>query len=92
MTTQTAPTRTVVHRPAGTGPATWAMGSLFEHLLSTKESGGRLGVSLDAGTGAIDRWLYRDPAHPILPMLDQAGFTRTGREVALRSPLTEEQV
>ncbi len=52
----------------------------------------RLGVSLDAATGAIDRWLYRDPAHPILPMLDQAGFTRTGREVALRSPLTEEQV
>src|SRR6185503_820074 len=52
----------------------------------------RLGVSLNAETGAIDRWLYRDPAHPILPMLDQAGFTRTGREVALRSPLTEEQV
>ena len=25
-------------------------------------------------------------------MLDQAGFTRTGREVALRSPLTDEQV
>ena len=52
----------------------------------------RLGVSLDAATGAIDSWLYRDPAHPILPMLDQAGFTRTGREVALRAPLTEEQV
>jgi fumarate hydratase class I len=52
----------------------------------------RLGVTLDAATGAIDRWLYRDPSHPILPMLDQAGFTRTGREVALRSPLTEEQV
>ena len=52
----------------------------------------RLGVSLDAATGAIDRWLYRDPSHPILPMLDQAGFTRTGREVALQAPLTEEQV
>jgi fumarate hydratase class I len=52
----------------------------------------RLGVSLDATTGAIDTWLYRDPSHPILPMLDQAGFTRTGREVALRAPLTEEQV
>ena len=52
----------------------------------------RLGVSLDATTGAIDTWLYRDPSHPILPMLDQAGFTRTGREVALHSPLTEEQV
>src|SRR5439155_13222979 len=37
-------------------------------------------------------WLYRDPAHPIIPMLDQAGFTRTGREVALQAPLTEEAV
>ena len=52
----------------------------------------RLGVLLDARSGAITRWLYRDPAHPIIPMLDQAGFVRTGREVALRSPLTEEQV
>jgi fumarate hydratase class I len=52
----------------------------------------RLGVALDAATGAIDSWLYRDPSHPILPMLDQAGFVRTGREVALRAPLTDEQV
>ncbi len=36
------------------------------------------------------RWLYRDPSHPIIPMLDQAGFARTGREVALRAPLTED--
>jgi fumarate hydratase class I len=52
----------------------------------------RLGVALNTSTGAIDRWLYRDPSHPIVPMLDQAGFMRTGREVALRTPLTEEQV
>jgi fumarate hydratase class I len=52
----------------------------------------RLGVSLNASTGAIERWLYRDPSHPIIPMLDQAGFTRTGREVALQAPLTEDQV
>jgi fumarate hydratase class I len=52
----------------------------------------RLGVVLDATTGAITRWLYRDPSHPIIPMLDQAGFTRTGREVALRAPLTDEEV
>src|SRR6202171_4257009 len=52
----------------------------------------RLGVVLSASTGAIDRWLYRDPSHPIVPMLDQAGFTRTGREVALRAPLTEDAV
>ena len=52
----------------------------------------RLGVMLDAKSGAITRWLYRDPAHPIIPMLDQSGFQRTGREVRLQSPLTEEQV
>ena len=50
----------------------------------------RLGVVLNASTGAIERWLYRDPSHPIIPMLDQAGFTRTGREVALNAPLTDE--
>jgi fumarate hydratase, class I len=52
----------------------------------------RLGVILNASTGAIDRWLYRDPAHPIIPMLDQSGFQRTGREISLRSPLSEADV
>jgi fumarate hydratase class I len=52
----------------------------------------RLGVLLNAQTGAIERWLYRDPSHPIIPMLDQSGFVRTGREVALAAPLTEEAV
>src|SRR5262252_2824681 len=52
----------------------------------------RLGVELNAATGAIEKWLYRDPSHPIVPMLDQAGFVRTGREIALRAPLTEEAV
>ena len=52
----------------------------------------RLGVLLDAKTGAISTWLYRDPAHPVTHMADQAGFRRTGREVLLQSPLTEEQV
>jgi len=52
----------------------------------------RLGVLLDGKTGAISRWLYRDPANPALAMADQAGFQRTGREVVLQSPLTEEQV
>jgi fumarate hydratase class I len=49
----------------------------------------RLGVELNASTGAIEKWLYRDPAHPIIPMLDQAGFTRTGREVRLQAPLSD---
>ena len=52
----------------------------------------RLGVVLDARSGEIKRWLYRDPSSPVIPMADQAGFQRTGREVALRTPLTEEQV
>src|SRR5881628_955174 len=52
----------------------------------------RLGVSLDAATGAIERWLYRDPSHPIIPMLDQAGFTRTGREINLQAPLSDADV
>src|SRR5437763_1907157 len=52
----------------------------------------RLGVRLDARTGEIKSWLYRDPSHPIIPMLDQAGFTRTGKEVAINTPLTEKDV
>jgi fumarate hydratase class I len=52
----------------------------------------RLGVVLDAGTGEIRRWLYREPSTPVTAMADQAGFRRTGREVLLRTPLTEEQV
>ena len=52
----------------------------------------RLGVVLDARTGDIKRWLYRDPSVAAVPMADQEGFRRTGREVVLRTPLTEEQV
>src|SRR5204863_9793512 len=52
----------------------------------------RLGVVLDAQSGAIKRWLYRDETSPVAAMADQAGFARTGREVLLRTPLTEEQV
>jgi fumarate hydratase class I len=52
----------------------------------------RLGVVLDGTSGAITSWLYRDPANPIIPMLDQAGFARTGREVALKAPLSGEDV
>jgi len=51
----------------------------------------RLGVVLDAKTGAIKRWQYRDPSNPVVPMADQAGFKRTGREVVLTAPLTEAQ-
>src|SRR2546422_5841645 len=52
----------------------------------------RLGVVLDARTGGIRRWLYRDPATPVAAMADQAGFQRTGREVVLQTPLSDEQI
>jgi fumarate hydratase class I len=51
----------------------------------------RLGVVIDANSGAITRWLYREPSSPVAAMADQAGFRRTGREIALRTPITEEQ-
>ncbi len=52
----------------------------------------RLGVRLDAGSGAITKWLYRDPSRPVEKMANGEGFPLSGREVVLRAPLTEEQV
>jgi fumarate hydratase class I len=52
----------------------------------------RLGVRLDAGSGAITRWLYRDPARTVEKMAHGEGFPLSGREVVLRAPLTEAQV
>jgi len=52
----------------------------------------RLGVRLDAATGAITSWLYRDPARPVERMARGEGFPLTGREVILEPPLSEEAV
>jgi fumarate hydratase class I len=52
----------------------------------------RLGVHLDAQSGEITKWLYRDPATPIIPMLDQAGVVRTGNQIALEAPLSDEAI
>jgi fumarate hydratase class I len=52
----------------------------------------RLGVRLDAASGAITGWLYRDPERPVERLATGAGFPLTGREVALRPPLTAEQM
>ncbi len=56
----------------------------------------RLGVHLDATSGAITSWLYREAATPSMPMLPAdaiaGGFTRTGREVPLRAPISEDQI
>src|SRR5437016_7398542 len=47
----------------------------------------RLGVRLDASSGAITQWLYRDPARQVEKMTQSEGFPLTGREVVLTSPL-----
>ncbi len=52
----------------------------------------RLGVILDAQTGAIKRWLYRDEKESAITMARGGGFVKTGNEKVLRAPLTEEQV
>ena len=52
----------------------------------------RLGVVVDAETGGIRRWLYRDPSSPVAAMADQAGVARTGREVVLTAPFSEADI
>lgn len=52
----------------------------------------RLGFRLDASTGAITKWLYRDPETPVKKMARGEGFVLTGREVILTPPVTEEQI
>jgi fumarate hydratase class I len=52
----------------------------------------RLGVRLDAESGAITKWLYRDPNRPVERMTMGEGFPLTGREVVLTAPLSEETV
>jgi fumarate hydratase class I len=52
----------------------------------------RLGVRLDAASGAITRWLYRDPDRPVERMAASVGLPLSGREVILTTPLSEEAV
>ncbi len=51
----------------------------------------RHGIVLDASTGAIKRWLYKDDT-PIQRMAKGAGLPLTGREVSLTTPIAEEQI
>lgn len=51
----------------------------------------RLGVVLDANTGAIKRWLYKDDT-PAVHMARGRGLPLTGREVRMTAPLSEAQV
>ncbi len=52
----------------------------------------RLGVVLDAATGEIKRWLYRDASKPETKTAAGPGFSLTGTEIVLRSPLAESDV
>jgi fumarate hydratase class I len=56
----------------------------------------RLGVRLDAHTGAITSWLYREGTAQSPPMLPPevlaAGFRRTGREIPLQAPISDQQI
>jgi fumarate hydratase class I len=50
---------------------------------------------MDASTGMITSWMYREAekSTPMLaPEVVAAGFPRTGREICLQAPITEEQV
>jgi len=51
----------------------------------------RLGVKLDATSGDITGWLYRDNDE-VKRMAESGGFVLTGSEVVLQAPITEEQV
>jgi quercetin dioxygenase-like cupin family protein len=50
---------TALYRPADSAPATWAMGSLFEHLLNAADSGGALGMALVTQPPGIATPLHR---------------------------------
>src|SRR5579862_9448345 len=52
----------------------------------------RLGVMIDAASGAITQWLYRDPSRPVEKMARGEGFPLSGREVVLHPPISEEQI
>ncbi|MGB6649988.1 MAG: fumarate hydratase [Bacteroidota bacterium] len=51
----------------------------------------RLGAVLDARTGSINHWLYRDDT-PVMRMARREELALTGREIPLTTPLAEEQV
>jgi fumarate hydratase class I len=52
----------------------------------------RLGVRVDAESGAIKQWLYRDPERLVERLVPGAGFQVSGREIRLEPPLSEEKV
>ncbi len=52
----------------------------------------RLGVVLDANTGEIKRWLYRDEHKTEKRMSAGEGFKLTGKEKPLAAPINEDEI
>ena len=70
-----------VHRPAGTSPITWAMGSLFEQLLSGADSAGSLGVAVVTQPPGIATPLHRHTKESeAFFLLDGSMIYRAGEE------------
>jgi fumarate hydratase class I len=51
----------------------------------------RLGVTIDATSGDVTGWLYRDK-NEVKRMAENEGFSLSGNEIVLEYPITEEQV
>jgi len=52
----------------------------------------RLGVLIDATSGAILDWQYRVPAKEAQPMVELTGKVGSGRQVTLEAPVSEAQI
>lgn len=72
----------VVFRPSGSAHGTWAMGSLFEHLLTAEESGGQVGVALVTQPPGTATPLHRHTREAeAFYLLDGTMTYRAGEEV-----------
>jgi len=71
-----------LYRPAGSAPATWAMGSLFEQVLPAADSGGALGMALVTQPPGIATPLHRHTREAeAFFLLDGTMTYRAGDEV-----------
>ncbi len=71
----------VVHQ-VGEGPGTWAMGSLFEHLVTAEHTGGTLGMSLVTQPPGIATPLHRHTREAeALGLYDEVGVPAAGMHV-----------
>lgn len=51
----------------------------------------RQGVVLDSRSGAIKRWLYKEDS-AVIRMAEKEGITLTGKEISLKTPISEQQI